>query len=75
MHGKQDGPQVIDNFIGTIGLSGDLRVEPDEGLPQALTTCRPMSRGRPNLCDTRQMQTTTSLPYKGFRYPQEIISH
>ena len=35
-----------------------------------------MSRGRPNLCDTRRMQTTTSSSlYKRFRFPQEIISH
>ena len=29
-----------------------------------------------NLCDTRRMQTTTTpTPYKGFRFPKEIISH
>ena len=27
------------------------------------------------LCDTRRMQTTAPSSYKGFRFPQEIISH
>src|SRR3954447_9367323 len=40
-----------------------------------LTTWVAVCRGRQNLCDTRRMQTTTTSPYKGFRFPQEIISH
>ena len=43
---------------------------------EVLSGCWPTCRERQNPCDTSGMKpSTTAAPYKGHRFPQEIISH